>query len=105
MRKTCLGDESASVGQEVSEDQGLHGAAPPLPTIDLVGRGMVLVSEDRKRYGLVLEQSIGFNLSLSSLEKVDAVAPFGHVNRLLDGSYTGRNHDDDTARIPAGPSI
>jgi D-xylose transport system ATP-binding protein len=29
--------------------------------------GMVLVSEDRKRYGLVLDQDINFNLSLSSL--------------------------------------
>jgi D-xylose transport system ATP-binding protein len=34
---------------------------------EAIGRGLVLVSEDRKRYGLVLDQSIGFNLSLSSL--------------------------------------
>ena len=33
----------------------------------LIGRGLVLVGEDRKRYGLLLEQTIGFNLSLSSL--------------------------------------
>ncbi len=32
-----------------------------------IRRGLVLVSEDRRRYGLVLEQPIGFNLSLSSL--------------------------------------
>jgi D-xylose transport system ATP-binding protein len=32
-----------------------------------IARGMVLVSEDRKRFGLVLEQSVGFNLSLGSL--------------------------------------
>ena len=37
-----------------------------------IRRGLVLVSEDRKRYGLVLEQSIGFNLSLSSLVAADA---------------------------------
>jgi D-xylose transport system ATP-binding protein len=30
------------------------------------------VSEDRKRYGLVLDQSIGFNLSLSSLRALSA---------------------------------
>ena len=35
-----------------------------------IAAGMVLVSEDRKRYGLVLDQSIGFNLSLSSLGAV-----------------------------------
>ena len=32
-------------------------------------RGLVLVSEDRKRYGLVLGQDIGFNFSLSSLKR------------------------------------
>ena len=34
---------------------------------EIIRRGMVLVSEDRRRYGLVLDQTIGFNLSLSSL--------------------------------------
>ncbi len=33
----------------------------------LIPQGLVLVGEDRKRYGLFLEHSIGFNLSLSSL--------------------------------------
>ncbi len=33
-------------------------------------RGLALVSEDRKRYGLVLERSVAFNLSLSSLRRV-----------------------------------
>lgn len=32
--------------------------------------GLVLVSEDRKRYGLILEQSIGFNLSLATLDRL-----------------------------------
>jgi D-xylose transport system ATP-binding protein len=35
-----------------------------------IRRGLVLVSEDRKRYGLVLEQHIGFNMALSSLRDV-----------------------------------
>jgi D-xylose transport system ATP-binding protein len=30
---------------------------------------MVLASEDRRRYGLILEKEIGFNLSLSSLSR------------------------------------
>jgi len=34
---------------------------------DALRRGLALVTEDRKRYGLVLEQSVGFNLSLSSI--------------------------------------
>ncbi len=34
--------------------------------------GLALVTEDRRRYGLTIEQSIGFNLSLSSLRKISA---------------------------------
>jgi D-xylose transport system ATP-binding protein len=34
---------------------------------DAIAEGLVLVSEDRKRYSLLPEKSIGFNLSLSSL--------------------------------------
>ncbi len=34
---------------------------------DSIARGLVLATEDRRRYGLVLEQAVGFNLSLSSL--------------------------------------
>jgi D-xylose transport system ATP-binding protein len=41
-----------------------HGGVAPR---DSIARGLVLVTEDRKRYGLVLDQPIGFNLSLSSL--------------------------------------
>lgn len=34
-----------------------------------IRRGLVLVSEDRKRYGLLLKKSVGFNLSLSALRQ------------------------------------
>ena len=34
---------------------------------ELIRRGVTLLSEDRRRYGLVLSQNLGFNLSLSSL--------------------------------------
>jgi D-xylose transport system ATP-binding protein len=34
---------------------------------EVIRRGMVLVTEDRRRYGLILDKTIGFNLSLSSL--------------------------------------
>ncbi len=39
------------------------------PVAALAG-GLVLVSEDRKRYGLILAESIGFNLSLSSITRL-----------------------------------
>jgi D-xylose transport system ATP-binding protein len=44
----------------------------------LLKHGLALVSEDRRRYGLVLEQDIGFNLSLASL---DQFTRWGLVNR------------------------
>lgn len=43
-----------------------HHAPTPRHSIE---RGLVLVSEDRRRYGLVIEEQIGFNLSLASLRQ------------------------------------
>ena len=40
---------------------------PPGRPRQALQRGLALVSEDRRRFGLVLEETIGFNLSLSSL--------------------------------------
>jgi D-xylose transport system ATP-binding protein len=44
---------------------------------EIIRHGMVLVSEDRRRYGLILDKTIGFNLSLSSLATLTK-------NRLID---------------------
>jgi D-xylose transport system ATP-binding protein len=55
-------------GERRSGEVELNGA--PLPLLkphEILPRGLALVSEDRRRYGLVLPESIGFNLSLSSL--------------------------------------
>jgi D-xylose transport system ATP-binding protein len=38
--------------------------------VEALAGGLVLVSEDRKRYGLVLDRDIGFNLSLSSITRL-----------------------------------
>ncbi len=43
--------------------------------------GLVLVSEDRKRYGLVLDRSIRFNLSLSVIERF---APAGLIDEARE---------------------
>ncbi len=57
-------------GHRVSGDVTLRGTPHATPTPrDSIARGLVLVTEDRKRYGLVLPQPIGFNLSLSSLRQ------------------------------------
>ncbi len=58
--------------------------------------GLALVSEDRRRYGLILEEPIGFNLSLSSLHEVTSR---GLVNR---GQETKRNRQMyDTLQVKA----
>jgi D-xylose transport system ATP-binding protein len=38
--------------------------------VTALASGLALVSEDRKRYGLILAESIGFNLSLSSITRL-----------------------------------
>lgn len=58
-------------GERRSGEVELNGA--PLPLLkphEILPRGLALVSEDRRRYGLVLPESIGFNLSLSSLRRL-----------------------------------
>src|SRR5262249_15281506 len=66
-------------GRRLSGSVQLDGQ--PLQNVspgETIRRGMVLVTEDRKRYGLVLEHSIAFNLSLSSL---DALTSGGLIDR------------------------
>ena len=53
-------------GSVALNGQPLRGLSPET----IIQRGLVLASEDRRRYGLHLEQEIGFNLSLSSLASI-----------------------------------
>lgn len=58
-------------GERRNGEVELNGSAlPPLKPHAILPRGLALVSEDRRRYGLVLPESIGFNLSLSSLRRL-----------------------------------
>ncbi|MEI8196385.1 MAG: ATP-binding cassette domain-containing protein [Phycisphaerae bacterium] len=57
-----------------------------------IASGLVLVSEDRKRYGLILEQTTGFNLSLSSLDRLSRLG-------LLDNAAEVRRNQDMFARL------
>jgi D-xylose transport system ATP-binding protein len=43
---------------------------PDRGPVDLLAGGMALVSEDRKRFGLILDAAIGYHLTLSSLADV-----------------------------------
>jgi D-xylose transport system ATP-binding protein len=67
----CLGTRQA--GSVLLKGQPLENHSPR----EAIERGLMLVSEDRKRYGLVLDQHVGFNLSLASLEQF---ATLGLVN-------------------------
>jgi D-xylose transport system ATP-binding protein len=60
----CYGVRLAGSVRYLGRPYGPHG--PPRN----VSEGIVLVTEDRKRYGLSLEASVGFNLSLSALPEL-----------------------------------
>jgi D-xylose transport system ATP-binding protein len=64
-------------GRVVVDGRALEAATPR----DAMAAGLVLVSEDRKRYGLLLDRSIAFNLSLSVVERF---APHGIVDEPLE---------------------
>ena len=57
---------------------------------DVIRQGLVLVSEDRRRYGLVLEHEVGFNLSLSSLGQF---ASAGFINRSRENQANRQYFD------------
>jgi len=63
---------------------------------DAIRRGLVMVTEDRKRLGLVLGQTIGFNLSLSSLERYTAL---GRIDSSRE--YIGNRSFFDRLRVKA----
>jgi len=70
--------------------------AKPSPR-ESITRGLVLVSEDRRRYGLVLGQDIGFNFSLSSLKMFR-----GFGGRIDASAEQVRNqHFFDSLRVKA----
>jgi D-xylose transport system ATP-binding protein len=60
----------------------LRGCKPD----EIIRRGMVLVSEDRRRYGLILDKAISFNLSLSSLRNLTN-------HRLIDQGLEFKRND------------
>jgi len=57
-------------GRRITGEVILREQPYPHPTPrESIRRGLVLASEDRRRFGLILDQEIGFNLSLSSLRQ------------------------------------
>jgi D-xylose transport system ATP-binding protein len=70
-------------GKRLAGDVTLNGKPLADPPFRAVERGLVLVSEDRKRYGLVLDATIGFNMSLSSLPEVTGPTGIIHAHDEL----------------------
>ena len=60
-------------GRRLAGTVTLGGEPLDDPPHRAIARGLVLVSEDRKRYGLVLDRAIGFNMSLSSLRAISGL--------------------------------
>ncbi len=63
-------------GHRVTGQITLQGAPLATSPRECIGQGLVLVTEDRKRYGLVLDQTVGFNITLSAL------SDFANVGKL-----------------------
>jgi len=74
------------------DGRDLRGCKPA----EIIRRGLVLVSEDRRRYGLILDKTIGFNLSLSSLRNLTN-------HRLIDRGleYKRNSHFFQSLRVKA----
>jgi D-xylose transport system ATP-binding protein len=69
-------------GRRVAGSVRLDGRSHDRPDpATSIARGLALVSEDRKRLGLVLDQSIAFNLSLSSLPRFAALGGVGFIDQ------------------------
>jgi len=68
-------------------------ALPEGKPAEILRRGLALVSEDRRRYGLILEESINFNLSLSSLSRItsagllDSHREYRENSRMFDSLH------------------
>ncbi|WP_442771595.1 multiple monosaccharide ABC transporter ATP-binding protein [Paenirhodobacter enshiensis] len=62
-----------SWGRNISGEALLHGKPVDLSTVSgAIAAGMAYVTEDRKHLGLILEESIRFNTTLSNLKGVSA---------------------------------
>lgn len=64
---------------------------------DAIRQGMALVSEDRKQYGLILENDVVRNMTLASLGESKEITSLGVLNQTVE--YQKSMHTVDTLRI------
>lgn len=85
-------------GHRVGGDVTIRGQPYPDPTPgESIRRGVVLASEDRRRYGLVLAEEVGFNLSLACLRPFTRA--LGRIDRPAE--YLRNRHFFTSLRIKA----
>jgi D-xylose transport system ATP-binding protein len=75
------------------EGKALAGGGPRAA----MAAGLALVSEDRRRWGLFLGQSVGFNMSLSHL---DFLSRWGLVDREAEAAENGRYFSSLRVKAP-----
>ena len=63
-----------------------------------IARGLVLATEDRRRHGLVLGESVGFNLSLPSLHRFTRAV--GRIDQAAEHAETQRMFDALRVKAP-----
>ncbi len=87
-------------GRRVGGSVRLGGKAlgPGHTPAESIRRGLVLASEDRRRYGLVLDQPIGFNLSLSS---IGSLTRGGLIDRTAETRRNRELFDSLKVRAPS----
>ncbi len=64
---------------------------------DAIRNGMALVSEDRKQYGLILDNDIVRNMTLASIGESKELTALGVINRKME--YQKSSESVDTLRI------
>ncbi len=90
-------------GERVGGTLELDGAPfSPASPKEALEAGLSLVAEDRRRQGLVLGQSVGFNLSLSTL---DALSRGGLVDAAEEQSLNARDREDLRIKTPSLDSV
>ena len=70
LAEAVFGVRDVVAGQSAPRRPAAGG--PDLPA-DAIAAGMLLVPEDRRLHGLVLAESVGFNLSLPNLDRLGSV--------------------------------
>ncbi len=85
-------------GRVLIEGRGL----PPGDPVGALRYGLALVSEDRRRYGLILDKTINFNLSLSSLPRTSRR---GFIDRNCEFERNRRTSDALRVKAPSLEAI